>query len=422
MRIVILTVGTRGDVQPYVALGLGLQRAGHQVCVATHSLFREFVTSRGLDFAAVEGNPAALLEEEEGRAWLESGNNPLRFVRRMIRLAEPLTKRTIADCWQACQGAELIMVSVLGFLAGSHVAEKLGVPCYPAFLQNAIHTSAFPSMLAPALPLGRVYNRLSYLFVDQLLWLMIRPYVNKARREVLGLPPLSRERPWERLYQQHHPLLLGYSPSVLPKPPEWGDWISVTGYWFLDHPADWQPSADLVDFLDSGPPPVYVGFGSMNNRNPEEMTELALKSLKRSGQRGILLTGWGGLSQADLPEEVFRIESVPHDWLFPRMAAVVHHGGVGTVAAGLRAGIPSIIVPYFSDQPFWGRRVAALGVGPKPIPRARLSVERLAMAIRTAVGDPAMRARAAALGQRIRSEDGVARAVEAFQRHWSNLL
>jgi sterol 3beta-glucosyltransferase len=204
---------------------------------------------------------------------------------------------------------------------------------------------------------------------------------------------------------------------VLPKPPEWGDWIHITGYWFLDHPPEWRPSAGLVDFLRSGPPPVYVGFGSMNNRNPEEVTGLALKALARARQRGLLLTGWGGLSQSDLPDDVFKIETIPHDWLFPQMAAVVHHGGIGTLAAGLRAGVPSIVVPYFSDQPFWGQRVAALGVGPPPIPRQSLTAGHLAAAIQLAVGDPGIRARAAALGEKIRAENGVARAVEAFHRH-----
>jgi UDP:flavonoid glycosyltransferase YjiC (YdhE family) len=169
-----------------------------------------------------------------------------------------------------------------------------------------------------------------------------------------------------------------------------------------------------VDFLQSGPPPVYIGFGSMAGRDPERRAEIALEALKRSGQRGVLLTGWGGLQPRDLPDDVYAVDSVPHDWLFPQMAAVVHHGGAGTTAAGLRAGTPTVIVPFFGDQPFWGRRVAELGVGPAPIPQKQLSVERLAAAIRTAAGDPAMRARAQELGRRIRQEDGVARAVEVF--------
>ncbi|MCP4593378.1 MAG: glycosyltransferase family 1 protein, partial [bacterium] len=156
---------------------------------------------------------------------------------------------------------------------------------------------------------------------------------------------------------------------MAPKPSDWGEQAHVTGYWFLDHVSDWQPPADLVRFLESGPPPVYVGFGSMMSRRAEQTTRITLDALKQSGQRGLIATGWGALSQSDLPDEVFLIESVPHDWLFPRTAAVVHHGGAGTTGAGLRAGVPGIVVPFGGDQPFWARRVEALGVGPAPIPR-----------------------------------------------------
>jgi len=183
---------------------------------------------------------------------------------------------------------------------------------------------------------------------------------------------------------------------------------------------DWQPPRELVHFLEAGPPPVCVGFGSMPNPNVRETTNLVVRALSRAGQRGILLTGWGGLGDARGSEDVFLIEFVPHDWLFPNTAAVVHHGGAGTTAAALRAGVPSIVIPFMADQPFWGRRVFELGAGPKPIPRRGLSVDRLADAVRVAVEDQAMRARAVALGRQIDAEDGVARAVEAFQE-WHGL-
>jgi len=212
------------------------------------------------------------------------------------------------------------------------------------------------------------------------------------------------------------PTLYSYSSSVVPKPPDWGEHIHVTGYWFLDHSSDWQPSADLVNFLEAGPPPVYIGFGSMTNRAPEATAKIVLEALKRSGQRGLIATGWGGLKSADLPDGVFKLESVPHDWLFPRVAAVVHHGGAGTTAAGLRVGVPSVLVPHFGDQPFWARQVVRLGVGPKAIPRKRMTAEKLGAAIATAVTDENIQARAAALGERIRTEDGVEKAIEVVER------
>jgi UDP:flavonoid glycosyltransferase YjiC (YdhE family) len=211
------------------------------------------------------------------------------------------------------------------------------------------------------------------------------------------------------------PVLNGYSPAVIPPAPDWGDRVRVTGYWFLEPPADWTPPPALEEFLQAGPPPVYVGFGSMSSRKPEETAELVFAALKQAGQRAILLSGWSGLRAADVPPGVFMVESVPFQWLFPRMAAVVHHGGAGTTAAGLRAGVPSIVVPFFGDQPFWGRRVYDLGAGPRPIPRRQLTVERLALALRTAVTDESIRGHAAALGAKIRTEDGPRAAVEIIE-------
>jgi sterol 3beta-glucosyltransferase len=190
----------------------------------------------------------------------------------------------------------------------------------------------------------------------------------------------------------------------------------VTGYWFLDPAEDWMPAPALVDFLAAGPPPVYVGFGSMSSRKPEETTALILGALARTGQRGIIHAGWGGMQRADLPDSVLMIDGVPFSWLFPRVAVVVHHGGAGTTSAGLRAGVPAVVVPFFGDQPYWGQRVADLGVGPAPIPRKKLTAERLAQAIQVAVTDHAMRQRAAELGTKIRAEDGVACAVAVVEQ------
>src|SRR5262249_31336952 len=194
-----------------------------------------------------------------------------------------------------------------------------------------------------------------------------RQPVNEWRRELLHLPPLSGGPLARQLDDRRLPILYGYSPAVLPKPPDWDERTHVTGYWFLDHLPDWRPPEGLVDFLRVGPPPVSVGFGSMRSQHPEAVTELVVEALARAGQRGILLTGWGGLRGIDRPERVFTVEAVPHDWLFPQVRAAVHHGGAGTAAAALRAGIPSVVVPFFGDQSFWGRRVAALGAGTKPI-------------------------------------------------------
>jgi UDP:flavonoid glycosyltransferase YjiC (YdhE family) len=237
-----------------------------------------------------------------------------------------------------------------------------------------------------------------------------------ARRKVLDIPLAPFSGPYKSKATRGLPILYGFSPSVIPVPSDWDDNIHVTGYWFVDEADDWTPPPALVDFLESGAPPVYIGFGSLSNRNPEETADLVIRALKLTNQRAILLSGWGGLHKTDLPESIFMINSIPHSWLFPRVAAVVHHGGASTTAAGLRAGVPSVIVPFYGDQPFWGRRIAELGVGQNPIPRAKLTSERLASAIQQAVTDKGMHERAAILGEKIRAEDGIARAAEVIQQ------
>jgi sterol 3beta-glucosyltransferase len=242
------------------------------------------------------------------------------------------------------------------------------------------------------------------------------PFINRWRREKLHLPSIPfGQFPYSQLHGRPVPVLGGYSPLVVPKPSDWGKHIHVTGYWFLDPKPNWQPPVPLVKFLESGPAPVYVGFGSMANRRPRQTTQLVRDALEQAGQRGILATGWGGLERTDISANLFALDAVHHVWLFPKVSAVVHHGGSGTTGAGLRAGVPSVLVPHIGDQPFWAKRVVEMGVGPKPIPRHQLTARRLAEAITTAVTDTGMQARALSLGERIRAEDGLGKAVEIIE-------
>ncbi len=237
---------------------------------------------------------------------------------------------------------------------------------------------------------------------------MYRRPINEWRRDRLGLPPPKGE---DRLRGKPVTKLYAYSPSVVPRPADWDESSVVTGYWFLDAPGDWRPQPALVEFLQAGSPPVYMGFGSMFMNGGERKTETVLNALKLAGQRGIIATGWGGLTAENAPQGTFVLDAAPHDWLFPQVAAVVQHGGAGTTGAALRAGKPTVICPFVGDQPFWGRRVAALGVGPPPIPQRKLTAESLANAIEKAVTDQDMRQRAASLGEAIRAEDGVGQAI-----------
>ena len=419
MRIVIPTTGSLGDVQPYVALGLGLQRAGHRVRVATHADFESFVRGQGVEFFPLEGNSRTLHCEEEGRKMVQVGRNPFAFLRYFGGLRRRLMHRLMARSFRASEDADALVATGTAVVIGHSVAEKLGIPVCSAYLQPMGPSRFLANSLLPHLPswvpMGAVYNLASHYLVGEFLWQLLRSSINRARQEILGLPPLGVLGPLGLTH--HKPVLHAYSPAVIPRPPDWGANNHLTGYWFLGGPSGWKPPARLLDFLASGPAPVFVGFGSMSERHPEQMTDLIVRALRRTRQRGVLLTGWGGLGRANHSDQVFLMEAAPHDWLFPRMAAVVHHGGAGTTAAGLRAGVPSVVVPYMADQPFWGRRVYELGLGPRPIPRHELTAERLAAAIQVAVHDAGMRQRAAALGRRLRAEDGVARAVEVIEDH-----
>jgi sterol 3beta-glucosyltransferase len=207
-----------------------------------------------------------------------------------------------------------------------------------------------------------------------------------------------------------------YSPHLLPVPNDFPDHVHVTGYWFLETQTDWQPSPELTEFLTQGTPPIYVGFGSMGAKGAAKRAKIVLEAIKQSGQRGLFARGWGGLKTEDLPADVFILNEVPHDWLFPRVAAVVHHGGAGTTAAGLRAGKPSIICPFLGDQPFWGKLVYESGIGPKPIPQGKLTVDRLREAIQMAVTDESIIRKSSAIGEKIRAEDGLGNAISVISK------
>ncbi len=414
MKIGIVALGSRGDVQPYVALGRGLQRAGYDVCIITHAVFEKFVQDAGLQFALVRIDPQQALTSNTGKAAAHSGN-PLGAIQNFLRLIDEGLPEIFRDAFAACQSCDAIFSSPLGYYCAPHIAEKMGVPLINTYYLPIHPTRAYPNYLFATLQnRGAFLNRLTYLPSTLVGWIPILKTINKSRRTVLGLPPVGPRYMTD--IHDKNPMLYGFSPSVLPRADDWAENITVTGYWFLDHPDSWQPPRDLVDFLDAGDKPIYVGFGSMNTENTERTTEIILEALRKTNQRAVISTGWGGLSKTSASDQIFPIESIPHDWLFPRMAAVIHHGGAGTTSAGLRAGVPSIIVPFYLDQPFWGYRVAQLGVGTVPIPQKELSVENLVNAICTALDTLEIRESAAALGTKIRAEDGIGQAVQRIEQ------
>jgi UDP:flavonoid glycosyltransferase YjiC (YdhE family) len=414
MKIAFIASGSRGDVQPYVALGRGLVQAGHQVSLASSLDFEDLVTRHGVEFFPMAGSVQDIVQSQGMRDKIEGGNF-LVLMAQMAKEAEGAARSMAQAAMQSCQGADLVIGGMGGEYVGGAVAEKLGIPFLPAFLVPFSTTSEFPSVLTANLPLPGVFNRATHQMARQLMWQGFRRADQIARQEVIGLPPAPFFGPTYSL-DQAIPTLYGFSPAVISKPADWGENVYITGYWFLEAEKDWTPPQDLAAFLSAGEAPVYIGFGSMSNRDPRATADLVIEALRQSRQRGLVQTGWGGLEQSDLPDWIYMAGSLPHSWLFPRMKAVVHHGGVGTTAAGLRAGVPNLVVPFFGDQPFWGQRVAALGVGPKPIPRKSLTVERLANAIGQMASDQGMQTSAADLGFRIQAEDGIAKAVTLIEQ------
>lgn len=407
-KILITTFGTRGDIQPFIALGKGLKAAGYDIAIATSEGFRAFVEECDLDYVHMDNELLRL-----SQAVLGETSGP-RETFSIIRQMSAATRQQMDDEWHAAVTFQPDLIIYHPKCLGSyHVAEKRRIPAMLAIpLPLYTPTRDFPVPFMSGIRLGAWFNRFSYRLIG-LSSGMFSSIVNDFRARTLGLPPIGRFADvLMRSDGTPVPLLYPYSPHVLPVPKDFPAHVHVTGYWFLDQNTDWQPPSDLVQFLESGTTPVYIGFGSMGASKAQRRAQIVLEALAKCGQRAVLASGWGGLKVSDLPPNVFMVESVPHDWLFPQVAAVVHHGGAGTTAAGLRAGNPTIVCPFLGDQPFWGRIVYTLGVGPKPIPQYGLTADTLAEALMQAVNDDGMRQRAAQLGEKIRAEDGVARAVQ----------
>jgi sterol 3beta-glucosyltransferase len=411
MKILILTFGTRGDLQPYVALGIGLKKAGHTVGICTSEGYKTFVEEHQLSYVYMSNELLQLTEDSL------AGTGGIAGTFKTVKAIPPAVRRMMDDEWNAALTFQPDLIIYHTKCLGSlHVAEKLKIPAMASLpLPFYTPTKAFPVPFMSGIHLGAWFNLFSYKIMGLTSGMYVKA-TNDFRNKVLGLPPIAKN-PDLFLHADGSrvPILYPYSPSVLPIPEDFPPDAHVTGYWFLDSSSDWQPDPELVKFLKSGPSPVYIGFGSMGGVGGDERAKVVLEALKKSGQRGLIAKGWGGLKASDFPDDVFMLDTVPHDWLFPQVAAVVHHGGAGTTAAGLRAGKPSIVCPFLGDQGFWGDVVHQLGAGPKPIPQRRLTADRLADAIKIATQDVEMQRRANEIGQKIRKEDGIARAVEVIE-------
>ncbi|XP_030952221.1 sterol 3-beta-glucosyltransferase UGT80B1 isoform X3 [Quercus lobata] len=397
LNIALLVVGTRGDVQPFLAIAKRLQEFGHHVRLATHSNFGTFVKSAGVEFYPLGGDPRVLAGYmARNKGFIPSGPGEISIQRKQL-------KAIIESLLPACTEPDL--ETGLPFRAQSIIANP------PAYGRP---TYEFPHPLA-RVPQSAGYW-LSYIVVDLLIWWGMRGYINDFRKRKLKLAPIAYFSTYHGSIS-HLPTGYMWSPHLVPKPTDWGPLVDVVGFCFLNLGSKYQPQDKFVQWIQNGPEPIYIGFGSMPLEDPRKTTGILLEALKGTGQRGIIDRGWGGLGNfTEVPDNVFLLEECPHDWLFPQCSAVVHHGGAGTTATGLKAGCPTTIVPFFGDQFFWGDRVYQKGLGPAPIPIAQLSVESLSNAINFML-QPKVKSEAMELAKLIENEDGVAAAVDAFHRH-----
>lgn len=412
MRILITSFGTRGDIEPYVALGGALRDRGHDVTIAAPEGFRELVESVSVQLYPAGSRMLTMLREIMPE--LSGAGDALRT----LGVMRDAMREHIDEQWAAAQAADPdLIVYHPKCLAGPHVAEALRVPeALSIPLPFYTPTRAFPIPFIGGVSLGGWGNRASYAFT-RMATIMYGRMVNDFRNRI-GLRSIGRfADPLRKPDGSPVPVVYPYSPHLVPVPADYPPSAHVTGYWFLPQDPAWRPDERLTDFLAAGEAPVYVGFGSMGfGKGADERRDAVLGALAAHRLRGVVATGWGGLAAGDTPsDDVFVVDAVPHEWLFERVSAVVHHGGAGSTAAGLRAGKPSLICPFLGDQPFWGARVHAAGAGPEPLPSKKL-VAGLTARIGDLTRHEEYRVRVARLGETIRSEDGVGRGAAILER------
>jgi sterol 3beta-glucosyltransferase len=416
VKVLIVAVGSRGDVAPLTGLGTALRGAGHDVSIASYGVFADLVTGCGLGFRLIPGDPQALGASEQGQQWQEGSTGPMSGIRFVRLIAEHMREVNAAILAAARQDTDVLLLAGLGGFGGYRIAEGLGLPSIGLALQPGHPTSAFPPPTVTTRSLGRWGNRA----LARATMIAGASALDRSSKRLWAqedMPSFGAREMFRRQDVARRPFFYGFSPAVVPRPPDWSEGVEVTGYWWPAHPAGWMPPADLERFLAAGPPPVFVGFGSRNPADAARLTGIVAAARRQAGVRMVIQAGWASLGAAlQDDDDVIVIGEAPHDWLFPKMAAVVHHAGAGTAAAGLRAGAPTVSVPMITDQPFWASRVTALGVGPAAVPYKSLSAESLTAAISDAVSRGSYRNRAQEISKQLASEDGTLPVIRAVDR------
>ena len=395
MKIVIPTIGSRGDVQPFIALAQGLEKAGHETVLASHPVMKTLVEAYGGSFAPI--GPNINLAERVALIRQQARNAAIGLMQGM-RFGFEMLEKSHDDILALCREADLVVVPT-AIAAGKNEAEQLGIPY--------LSVSLMPWAIPWDDPDRSLFKRILYKAMDGGIHLITTRPLNRIRKKQ-NLPPVGKEG-----FTSKQLNLIPISPHVYQPNPLWAPHHQIVGYWFADEPVGWSPSEDLLAFLEKGDPPILISLGAMSlgNRGAEESVNLFVDAIQQVEARAVI-QGWkAGIKDRSLTANIFAAESLPHSWLLPHCVGVVHHGGYGTTAAGFRAGIPALVIPHIADQFYWGQRVHELMVGPKPIRRAILEINGLVDGLDALLGDDGMRKAAVTLGEKIRSEDGVHNAV-----------
>lgn len=398
MNLLILTYGTEGDTRPLVALGHELRSSGHDVHLLGDARTLGSAEELGLSNSALSGDIRQLFS-----TWGRQG--PKGTAKALVQLTNANTRAWMVETLQAAEGCDAILTSGLAGFIGLSVAERLSIPVIGTGMIPLTPSREFPSPFLPPGLVPRWLNYSSLKLTNQLFWLAFRKSLNEARETVLKLSA-CQELPTE------HPMLYGISPTILPQPADWPVHARVCGQW--QTPAgDFTPPPELADFLRAGPPPVYVGFGSMAGLDGPLLAKTLATAL--AGRRALFYPGWSGMDDIELPDNILRIDTTPHGWLFPRTIAVIHHGGSGTTHSATRAGKPSVVIPFAGDQAFWAERLHRLGIAPPALNGAKLDVRSLGKAI-SFVEHLEVQKRAAKLGEQMEQENGLATAVREIEK------
>ena len=412
MRITMLALGSTGDVRPYTLLGQELRARGHQVTIASFSRFAGMVEEAGITFFPVSGDAEKLMA-----AIMASDAAGLGFLPHFEKSVREIVPELIQDLSDSCAGADAMICNFFGSVYYS-IAEKYRIPCIQTHYFPMDPTHSFPISSVKHQRMGPWLNSATYRIGYLLIGVVERRLLSSWRREHALSPRKVQLSPDYRIGDHVIPVIYAISPLLLPRPAEWDSHIRMSGFWMEEHPAPWQPPAELEAFLARNSRTVYIGFGSMNSGDMNRLMSIVLRAVHAAGLSAVISAGWGG-KKMKCTRRVHFTDYVPHDWLFPRVCAVVHHGGAGTTAAGLRYGKPTLVIPFAGDQPLWGFRVHETGCGPKPLARGSLTVPRLTRALLELTGRPEYRIHAEALAEGLRREHGVRTAADMIEEEIS---